>query len=213
MVAQRVGTRIAIHDGPRIDEVAEDSQSPQPILPRVAVQDAVASPCPSHASEVTGTELVPRGTALPAAAGVDAAPAATSELEAMLDALTARQAEKSAQKKAAAAATKAAENAAKKAAAATSKADEKHEARQGETAAGPTIPKVAAQKRPASRKETAPIGPPANKAPVMKRPAASSGDEPVVIKGCSKCRWSRRGCTQCKDKNYTGFKWNVSADS
>lgn len=34
-----------------------------------------------------------------------------------------------------------------------------------------------------------------------------------IVLGCSKCRWSRCGCAQCKDPSKTMFRWNLSCDA
>ena len=41
---------------------------------------------------------------------------------------------------------------------------------------------------------------------------AAAGDDEVMvlIKGCSKCRWSQRGCGRCRDPNFTGLRWNTT---
>ena len=32
----------------------------------------------------------------------------------------------------------------------------------------------------------------------------------VLIKGCSKCRWSQRGCGRCRFPQFTGLRWNTT---
>lgn len=50
---------------------------------------------------------------------------------------------------------------------------------------------------------------------VMKRPAAAILDDDQPDKkartfGCSKCRWSVRGCSACRDPKFKGLRWNAS---
>ena len=33
-----------------------------------------------------------------------------------------------------------------------------------------------------------------------------------IVLGCSKCRWSRHGCAQCRDPSKTMFRWNMTCD-
>ena len=49
-----------------------------------------------------------------------------------------------------------------------------------------------------------------HKTPTVERKDAEKVWDESMGYGCSKCRWSAKGCARCKSVDYTGFRWNSS---
>ena len=165
-----------------IVEEVDESQAPS-LVQRGGSTTSITTQSPAKSCGA----LAP--TATTDAAGGSPSPSAAGELQVMLDALASRQAEKKEEAKA------------RKAAVCAAQASEHRPSVEGGSV--PATPKAKVMKRPASATVTAASDPPAM--PPAKRPAAASNGF-----GCSKCRWSQRGCSQCKDPTFGGFKWNVA---
>lgn len=78
---------------------------------------------------------------------------------------------------------------------------------------------VVAAKVEAAKPKGRPKGAASAKAKVAGKVASKGkcvGKSKVVsplVYGCSKCRWSKRGCGQCKLPSYSGFRWNSDVES